>query len=281
VRAFRVGGYREHGVNSSRTTPLRSRPFAQVWKTLAAIGAGALIAFLVLWLGVNPAPTDLAYELAKTCLQIVGITVIGGVITAATSSAQQTRQEDAEALERQREIFGIRASLLDRATRCAERMFITCQHVRRLKADATPRDAKAPSAAEAQELLDREYLEFSTESKAIETELGARFQERWSEGDGLNGEAFLRWHQMRDLLTVYYFDLCERFRKDILDQNSAGQDGKMHSGIDFFHPTKVVNNPNKPTPLELEEVRGLLRAEYKATVPKFAKAVLREEIRDL
>ncbi|MFF0943323.1 hypothetical protein ACFYE2_03735 [Kocuria sp. CPCC 205300] len=285
-------------MNSHIETSRQSKPFKRVWITLAAILLVALVSFLLLRLLAEPQPDDLAYEAAKISLQVIGVTLISGAVTAAISSAQQARQEelaaeadrsrrDAEALERQRENFEVRASLLDRAVRCAQAMFITCQHVRRVKADAVGRAAPCKAAEDGRDLLDRAYLQFSTEAAAIQTELGARFQEKRNEGDAA-GEAFLRWHQMEDLLTVYYYDLCGRFRGEVLARNSKGHDGEgkkceddsgwLHSGIDF---TPVVSDPDRPKTDELKEVRRLLRKEFWETMPKFAAAVLKDEIRDL
>lgn len=259
--------------------PRRNHPsrFYWVWFTLLAIAVLAIGILMAIWLIAQPEPNELSYELAKTCMQVIGLTVIGGVLTAATSSVQQARQKDAEALERQREDFKVRTSLLDRSSRCTQEMFATCQHVRRVKTDAVVDDPNGQAVTKARELLDRAYLEFSTESLAIETELGARFGELWVKGDG-KGEAFLRWHQVRDLLTLYYFALTDRFRGNVLVRNSDGYESKMHSGVKF---TAMVANPDRPSAQEVARVIQNIRTAFWESMPKLAEAVLRDEIRDL
>lgn len=266
----------ERRAQRGRSSVHRSR-FLRVWITLLAIALVAVGILILLWLTTTPKPNELTYEVAKTCLQVIGLTVIGGILTAATASAQQTRQDDAEALERQREEFKVRTSLLDRSTRCAQEMFITCQHVKRVKKAPGVDDPKGLAVPQARELLDRTYLEFSTESVAIETELGARFGELRVERGG-SGEAFLRWHQIRDLLTVYYFALCEGFPGRVLERNSKDYKCKMHSGVDF---EPLVADPDRPSPAEVKRVIDELREAFWKAMPKFAEAVLRDEIRDL
>lgn len=247
-----------------------------LWITLLATALVAAGIFTYVWLIVKPGQNELPYEVAKTCLQVIGVTVIGCFLTAATSFVQQGRQDAAKALERQREDFKVRTSLLDRSTRCAQDMFVTCQHVRRVKKD-TVADPEGPAATKARELLDRTYLEFSTEAQAIETELGARFGELRVKRKG-PGQAFLRWHQLKDLLTVYYFALGGRFRGKVLERNSDGYKCEMHAGIDF---NPLVADPDVPSPVEVERVIDELREAFWKSMPKFAEAVLRDEIRDL
>lgn len=292
-----ITGHREESVEQpGRIQPSR---FSWVWFTLLVVAVLAVGVLMALWLIAQPKPNELTYELAKTCMQIIGITVIGGVLTAATSSVQQARQEDAaalerqrqedaqalerqrqedaKALERQREDFKVRTSLLDRSSRCAQEMFATCQHVRRVKTDAVEDDPEGAAVTKARELLDRAYLEFSTESLAIETELGARYGELWVKGDG-KGEAFLRWHQVRDLLTLYYFALTERFRGKVLLRNSDGYESKMHSGVNF---APMVADPDRPGEQEVARVIQKIRTVFWESMPKLAEAVLRDTIRDL
>jgi hypothetical protein len=262
----------QSGAQGRRSSAHRSR-FLWVWVTLLAVSLVAVGILVSLWLIAAPRPNELTYEMAKTCLQVIGLTVIGGILTAATASAQQARQDDAEVLERQREEFKVRTALLDRSTRCAQEMFITCQHVKRVKKD----DPEGVAATKARELLGRTYLEFSTEALAIETELGARFGELRVKSKG-RGEAFLRWHQIRDLLTVYYFALGERFPGKVLERNSKGHECEMHSGVNF---NLLVANPDHPSADEVDRVIAELRKPFWKTMPKFAEAVLRDEIRDL
>lgn len=275
------------GSSAEHSLRVHSSHFYWVWVILLAIAVLAIGVLAAVWLIAQPKRDELTYELAKTCMQVIGITVIGGVLTAATSSVQQARQEDAaalerqrqedaQALERQREDFKVRTSLLDRSSRCAQEMFATCQHVRRVRTDAGVDDPEG-QAVKARELLDHAYLHFSTESLAIETELGARFGEVWVEGDG-KGEAFLRWHQIRDLLTLYYFALTDRFRGKVLARNSDGYESRMHSGVNF---EPMAADPDHPSPREVKAIVQQIRTVFWESMPKLAEAVLRDEIRDL
>jgi len=131
--------------------------------------------------------------------------------------------------------------------------------------------------------FDQIYLEFSAEAAAPEIELGARYgmppeydmsenlmQETDTSAIEVNrpGEAHVRWHQIHDLLTVYYFRLCGNFRVDVL-KNNPPRDGQLHSGVDF---TKLVpRGPEKkeviPAPDELREVIKAIRREFPRALP--------------
>jgi uncharacterized integral membrane protein len=98
-----------------------------VWIALlvAVVIASGVLALV--WIVVNPTKDTLSYEAAKTSLQVLGVVVIGGIVTFATTRFQQNRQRadqwlEAERqraerkLEKQREAFDRRAALL--ARRC-------------------------------------------------------------------------------------------------------------------------------------------------------------------
>lgn len=259
------------------------------WLVLALISISALGVLVCVWWLANPSKDTLWYEVAKTSLQVLGVAVIGGLVTVATSTLQHNRQlqldkdrkkdlADAESLERQREQFKIRATLLDRTASCAQRMFVTGQHVRRMQSDSARAEGSSPMAPDTLALLDDAYLQFSAEAAALQIELGARFGIRMSdEEDPGSGWAYLRWHQISDLLTVYYFNLRGNFRRDVLKRNSKTA-AELHAGLDF---QSMVTDPQRPTPQELSAMRRSIRKEFAVALPRLAQAIADDELRDL
>jgi hypothetical protein len=255
-----------------------------VWIVLSLVAVGTLGVLAGVWVLANPLKDTLWYEVAKTCLQGISVAVIGGIVTIATYMLQhdrqradqdlQTRREEADReLERQREEFDRRAALLNRASRCAQKMFVTCQHIRRVQADHQDDQA---IVKEARALLDQAYLEFSAEAEALEMELGAWYGIRKTiQEEDVSGQAYLRWHQVRDLLTVYYFDLCGNFRRDVLKTNSIS-DRELHSGLEL---QPMVADPLHPTEGELRKIRNEIRPIFNEVLPALANAILKEEFR--
>jgi hypothetical protein len=125
-------------------------------------------------------------------------------------------------------------------------------------------------------LLDEVYREFSAEAKALLMELGARYGIRETiQVNGVSGEAYLRWHQVDDLLTVYYFNLCGNFRHDVLKNNSASN-GKFHCGVDL---QPMIKDPEDPTKKELKDMRdNVIRPLFNEVMPVLANAILRGEL---
>ncbi len=244
----------------------------------------AAVATLVTILTVgNPARDTLWYEAAKTCLQVLGVVLVGGIVTIATSDLQHARAEAAQHLERMREDaqaeieserkeFDRRAALLERTSRCAQKMFVTCQHVRRVQADHPSAQATLSAA---RSLLDEAYRDFSIEGTALETEIGARYGIRITAGNGNGGQAYARWHQVRDLLTLYYFNLCGDFRADVLTRN-AESDEALHSGL-TAEDLKVAD-PRRPTPDELRVMRIKIRKRFALVTPMLAQALLEDDV---
>ncbi len=74
--------------------PLRVRR-RWAFATLFVIGIVALGLLLWLW-GQDPDSKTLEFETAKTCLQVIGLVVLGAVVALATSSVEYSRQEKAE-----------------------------------------------------------------------------------------------------------------------------------------------------------------------------------------
>jgi len=286
------------------TEPTATKPMKpssrQVWIVILIVAAVAFGVLAAVWIVVNPIKDTLWYEVAKTSLQVLGVAVIGGIVTFATARFQQDRQSAEQAreadrqraereLEKQREAFDRRAALLDRTSRCAQKMFVTCQHVRRVQKDhSSEKGQKDKDAlAEARMLLDEAYRDFSAEAEALQMELGARYGIRMTEAkDGVTGEAYLRWHQISDLLTVYYFSLCHNFRKDVLRRNSRCRDPKrhddgkchdeLHSGLDL---EDMVKESEHPTDAELKDIRDKIRPLFNEQMPVLALAILKEHFR--
>ena len=92
------------------------------------------------------------------------------------------------------------------------------------------------------------------------------------------GEAFLRWHQVYDLLTVYYFNLKRNFRGQILKNNSVTRT-KLHSGLDL---RAMVQDQVRElaTPQQLHDMRVQLRRSFLATTPVLARAILYENLKE-
>jgi hypothetical protein len=272
----------------------------QVWIVILIVASVAFGVLAAVWIVVNPVKDTLWYEVAKTSLQVLGVAVIGGIVTFATARFQQDRQsaerkreekrQKAEQdLEKLREEFDRRAALLDRTSRCAQKMFVTCQHVRRVQRDHSPeKDQKdQDTLAEARMFLDETYRDFSAEAAALQVELGARYGIRMTEAkDGVTGEAYLRWHQISDLLTVYYFSLCHNFRKDVLRRNSRCRDpkrhgdgkchGELHSGLDL---EGMVKESEHPADAELRDIRDKIRLLFNEQMPVLADAILKEHFK--
>jgi hypothetical protein len=107
-------------------------------------------------------------------------------------------------------------------------------------------------------------------------ELGARYGIRETiQVNKVSGETYLRWHQIDDLLTVYYFNLCGNFRNDVLKNNSACN-GKFHCGADL---RPMVEDPEHPTKEELKVMRdNVIRPLFNAAMPILANAILKDEL---
>jgi hypothetical protein len=273
------------GQGHNYSEPPANNPYRRVWIILGSVCAVAITVLILVWLLKHPMKDTLWYEVAKTALQVLGVAVVGGIITVATSTYQHERQAadkdletrrraDADEAENVRQEFNLRTALLDRSSKCAQKMFVTCQDVRRKQADYFGKKDPISTAKweEARSLLDRSYLDFNAEAEAIETELGARYG---IPEDQKVDSVYVLWHQVSDLLTLYYFNLCRNFRKDILDRN-AKSESKRHSGLGL-EKLKVAN-PQNPTLDELRDMRHEIRPCFNEAMPKFASAVLNDDL---
>lgn len=301
---------------ASEVTEVR-RASRAIWTTLWLIATVSAAVLLLVWIFVNPTSDTLWYEVSKACLQALGVAVIGGVVTVTTTRWQQASQRAQEAaegrrkeaaevteaahreasqlLERTRQEYQLRATLLSRAALCAQTMYVTCQHVRRIQRDAASMDPSQGATSEASELLqkaaaqlDATYLEFSAEAAALETEFRARYGAGQQPAAGLEpsvtspGEAHRRWHQIYDLLTVYYFALTGNFRHNILRDNSKDEK-HFHTGVDFTEYIPRARDQRavdiKPTPKELMQIVQRIRQEFDSAMPVLAEATLEGTLR--
>jgi hypothetical protein len=287
------------------STPNKPRLW-RVLATLAVVAVAALAVLVVLWIPSGATKDTLEYELAKICMQVLGVAVIGGAVTFATSTFQQDREAhrrwladvaerrrekadesdrekrraaerqtaqvraDADAaIERQRERFEVSSKLMTEATLCAQTMYVTCQHVRRATDDALMQGSQSLDNAKTAALtqLHQSYLTFNARARAIQDELGARLGRRMREDDA-GSEAYLRWHQVYDLLTAYYFHLAVKTPQDAFKRNSRGFEGDHHSGLDL-----AALSQGKPSQLRAE-----IRSKFEAAMKEFTMALIAETV---
>lgn len=265
---------------------------AKVWVALILVGLGSIGLLSWVWAMLDPAVNTLGYELARILMQVIGVTVIGGVITLATSSWQEGRRQAAAELEdgrrkaaqaieherqdlehrlaRQREQFEIRASMLDRSSRCAQTMYVKCQHVARVQAGfRSGRGTADREDATAMAELDEAYLLFNAEAAAVQTEVGARFGVFMAD-DTESRHPYLLWHQIYDLLTLYYFSLCRDF-PGMAFANNMPHNNERHSGLAL---SIEIDDPRAPKDDVLSDLRRKIRHAIEAVVPALATAML-------
>lgn len=180
---------------------------------------------------------QLAVSIASGTLSAVVVTGLGGAGLWWLGRRADLRRQDYE----------IRTTLVERAARTAQEMFVACQHARRTQLAIHENSKRRVARDSVFRALDDTYLRFSADAASLETLFGARFGVSNGPSDPKSPEtdphAFWQWHQIRDLLTVYYFNLAGYFQLDelemnktgseVLEHNSAGCDGKFHSGLDF------------------------------------------------
>ncbi|WP_344808302.1 hypothetical protein [Microlunatus ginsengisoli] len=214
--------------------------------------------------------------------QTLVVTVVGALVTAlaavaagyvaANSLRQKRKDADEAATARQAALsrdFGIRSELAERTAVCAATMYINCQDAgRHLRTTAFRRSRILGR-------LDEAYRRFSVDSRALETLLELRFgtaalrPEQSSTAGG--GAVVMYWHQVRDLLTLYYFNLRGGYPGRVLEGNSIDDDGAFHAGFDAvaFGAT---------TERGLAEMRAKIRKEYDAALVNFVGALRADPI---
>jgi hypothetical protein len=160
--------------------------------------------------------------------------------------------------------FELRNDLLKRSSRLAQEMYTKCQHTRRILRDGTEHDQH-----EALYFLDGAYLEFAAAAQTLEFELGARFGFTQPDSPMTRDVAigvWEGWHQIRDLLTVYYFNLKDDYRGDVLETNSRDDSG-FHSGIDLV-----------PLGSKASEMRKTIRRTYDPALRGLVERILSDTI---
>jgi hypothetical protein len=200
-------------------------------------------------------------ELVKTALGAAA-TALFAALVGGIALGQVTRR-----IESRREERELRRALLDRASRIAAKMFVTCQDVSRVR-----RGTKHGEVAAALDELDDVYKEFSVEAECLHNELGARFGfEHAALVDGVEPElgARERWHQISDVLTVYYFSLLDQVPESVPRRNSRGFEGRYHSGLDLVALHGGLGGA---------AARNALRRAYGDAVPKVAAAILTQPL---
>lgn len=223
-------------------------------------------------------------EVIKTCLQVIGVVCVGAFVTLGGAALESAHRRRTERQSDRREDFETRTAILDRATRCAQGMFVACQNARRQLNDLT--ESTSPEAASARSeirrALDQHYLDFGIEARAIQTIIGARYTTSESpvpspDADCPAGiqvgedQAWWRWHQLYDLLVVYYFSISGDFRRLVLQTNSRGYNGKFHAGYDFLNgPTFKTTNAGP----DHQRIENVIRYEVPMALAEFAAAIL-------
>jgi hypothetical protein len=94
-----------------------------------------------------------------------------------------------------------------------------------------------------------------------------------------DSDVFCTWHQIRDLLTVYYFNLQGKFPGDVLKRNSKGYNNRFHSGVNVKAFVADKSKRPKATPIELKRMRETIRGEFTKALPRLVSAMMTEKIK--
>jgi hypothetical protein len=214
---------------------------------------------------------EIAKDVIVVVLTALVVTIGGGFVATKLTSSIAARREN----------FEVQTRLLEQVSRTAQKMYVACQHTRRiLRKDA----ANTVRGADALVALDNTYQEFSADAEVLETVIGARYGVSWAPADQRtketpasesNSNAFWRWHQIKDLLTAYYFNLKGSFPGDALERNMKGHRGKFHSGLDL---KAFIANQDTPQDEELHKMRKPIRVEYEKALSVLAQEIMTDKI---
>lgn len=173
------------------------------------------------------------------------------------------------------ESFEIRTKLLNDTTSTGQGMYVFLQHIRRVIIQAKDSDERM----RALEILDDRFLKFSTEAAELQTLLGARFgvERAVPHHDTTELAPFMRWHQIYDLLSLYYYNLKEFFPGIVLAETTLGHDGNYHSGLDI----KGEFSNDNLDPENLRKMRVKIRTAYDAAMIDLARGITSEHIKIL
>jgi hypothetical protein len=198
---------------------------------------------------------ELIKEIVGALATALLVTIAGTVVVNNWSARRDER----------RARFELRNDLLKRSTHLAQEMYTKCQHTRRVL-----RTAQGKEREEALYYLDSAYLEFATAGQPLEFELGARYgftdPGDVNSRDGANG-VWEGWHQIRDLLTVYYFNLKAEYPGNVLERNARGYEGGFHSGLDLAQWNE-----------DFSGMRRKIRATYEGALRRLVEAILSDDI---
>ncbi|MFH8698869.1 hypothetical protein [Streptomyces chartreusis] len=177
--------------------------------------------------------------------------------------------------ERGRADFETRTRLLDDIARVGQGTYVFMQHTRRQVLRASGESAKQ----EALKALDQRFLDFSIEAAQIQTLLGARFgvARAVPPADRTELPPFLRWHQVHDLLALYYYNLKEDFPGIVLAETARGHGGNYHSGLDLG----AYADKNSLDGERLRRMRVDIRTAYDEAMIDLARGIMTSSIAGL
>lgn len=94
-------------------------------------------------------------------------------------------------------------------------------------------------------------------------------------GDAMHLPPFLRWHQIHDLLSLYYYNLKEFLPGMVLAEASRGHDGNYHSGLDLTDYRDKASHGAE----DLRRMRVDIRTAYDEAMIDLARGITSDEIR--
>lgn len=199
---------------------------------------------------------------------LVVITVVGGFVANRVGGRLQKRKET----------MAVRTDLLDRTATVAQAMYAACGHASRMLSLPESDEHEVHVA------LDQAYLKFAPAAAAVETVLQARFGLRSSVeapvtvgGEGnIDGVGVAdRWHQVRDLVTVYYFHLRlgRAIPPSVVMRNSVGYGGRLHSGLRL---REIL--PKEEDEAAIDKFRSTLRLAYEEKLALLSQSLIQDPV---
>ncbi|XUL93989.1 hypothetical protein ACQ86D_51390 [Streptomyces galilaeus] len=189
---------------------------------------------------------------------------------------ERQREDDERAREAARREFEVRTQLVERVSAEAARLYIICQHTRRVLSDMEEASPKEELRTRILNSLDEAYLSFSANSLTLENLIGARYGVAWQLGiEESSRRVFVRWHQIRDLLTLYYFNVRGQFPGKVLVHNSLAYGNCYHSGLEA---TRYFRDAMAPESEELSAMRKGVRAQYGEALRELIHGILADRI---
>jgi hypothetical protein len=130
----------------------------------------------------------------------------------AAAASKREREIDLDHAKRD-----IKSHFVGATSDLAGTFYITTQQHWRKKSD--PNGWGKPDGGE----LDSAYGQWASKSEVIENELRVRY--------GWDNPPAVLWHQVRDLLRVRYFQLCDRASDELRRRNAKDFEDETHSGL--------------------------------------------------